>query len=185
MRKPFIVLGIFLIIFLYVSAFNQDSEQIVEAQGTRGIYSISPAELVPLGGLLDHVNYEMDYHRGWTNAYPRPNQWNTFTFAAPVHLPNRARVKRVEVFVTDDDDENFMEVTLRRAKFDTLATDVYLAILSSDGLTSSPDRTVLVDDNIDYSVIDNGNYSYVLLISYYDPAAWLIFHGAKIVFRSL
>jgi len=179
MKKPFVLVVIFLILLVFNSACEQEP----------GVYSISPIELTPQGSLLTAVNDEMDYHRTWTVTYPKRNQHGSFSFVAPVHLPNGAKVVKVEVNVTDDDgdvDNNYMDLTLCRAKFDSSNTDVYLAIISTRRLASSPDRITLFDDTIEYDTIDNNNYAYVLRIEYYGPIGpdpWLIFWGAKIIYE--
>lgn len=90
----------------------------------------------------------------------------TTSLITPVHLPQGAVVTRVRFVVADTNATFNMQGQLYRTPNYTFNSRDILAVANSSGIDTTPNNPVtLVDNSINNEIIDNLNYSYVLLFT--------------------
>ena len=177
MKKPFVLIVIFLYLLVFNSACDQDAED-MDSEASK-VVSISATALKPGSS---------SYYDTW-KFYTYPQEAyivataGVFTpiITAPVYLPHGAIVKELVVYYTDDDDreDHQIRVGLIGHEMET-GNDHWMAAVISH-VPASPDRRVLEDNTIDYAQVDNHKYAYFLEVTFDQPTADVKFHGAKII----
>ena len=168
MKKPFVLVVIFLIPLIFSSACEEEPK----------VLSISPCALMP------PTNDRLIFSKNQIDFYYPTQPSEEIGVYAPVYLPNGAIVKEFVVYCTDNDDRDEASITaiLGRNKHEDQSGD-NLAAVSTRFLASSPERRVLIDDNIDFTQVDNRMYSYFLFLEIGRTGRDLKFHGAKIIYE--
>jgi hypothetical protein len=100
-KKTIALFGVFLIFFLFNSAFNQQTEPQIDTEdidlATSGVVSISPCALKPED--TSYYTETINFDEGEFIYGTGPD--DTFDAYAPVYLPNGAVVKKIVVYCYD------------------------------------------------------------------------------------
>lgn len=167
MKKPFVLVFIFLMLLIFFSACEQGPK----------VLSISPCALKPA--------HSSDYGVGFA-AYSNQFFWaiengNVDAFA-PVYLPHGATVKKFVAYYSDNSGAGKIIISLLRQNMETGQVET-LAGVNSVQLPDSPERRVVEDTTINHAQIDNQTYSYHLNVNCWETVPELIFYGAKIIYE--
>lgn len=145
-----------------------------------GILTIPPVAFRPIDSASDNKHKWFANEQALYVDYSVDGPY----FAAPVYLPNGAKVKRVTVYLTDNgtstDDE--VRVFLHRQNLSSgeLTTMSYLCNHTPE-LPHSSNRQAMVDKTISNSTINNGQYSYTVYVWFiFSCTDKVKFHGIKI-----
>ncbi len=189
LRKLVLLFGSFLILFFIGAAFNQEVEdQDLYAEdadlGTLKIYSISPYATIRT---WDGAYQNWEFSCSWFEAMVRDTHGlGAPKLSAPVYLPLGAIVKKMVVYITDNDDlaTSYVDAILSWNDMKTLGYN-RMASVTTNGLPSSSDRQILKDATINNAQIKNNRYCYCLEVYFGGGTGStdLKFHGAKIIYE--
>lgn len=122
-----------------------------------------------------------DFERNDNELYARNIVWPSGAeFKAPVCLPDSAKVTEVKAWVHDADDTLDVNFELCRAQLDYTPGSETMALLKSSGASGEQE---LIDGTIDYSVINNATYLYLVKVNLRVPNSNQIFRCVRIKYE--
>jgi len=105
---------------------------------------------------------------------------NAETFVAPIQLPHGATVTEISIGWHDASDDTGYAYLRRRSMTNLLASVDTMATISSVGSPSTIRDDVRTDDSIDYATIDNGGYTYYLVLALPNSAEDIALYGVTV-----